>query len=349
MKRLVPIDGKGNENLYRYEPTNVIYYRQSKAGKGRFERSTGTTNLMDARKIADKFRLELLGEKKSAFSRKLCGELFPEFIKQKEIKSYNTVQSIKYSWKHLKPFIAEMLPEEILPKWWEGTYIPQKKAQTSAKRKFFNDRKWLSMFLHSCKDEGLIDSVPKLVDPDPERKAGKVFTDQEIEKLLTESEPELHLQILMAVKMAMRKGEILGLEWERVDLDKKVIHLRAEDTKIRKARSFAIAPVVLSILKNRTQVGNFVFPSPDNPDKSQKSGIYKAWVRLKTRLKIKGRFHDLRHTFLTKAFKSGKNPALICYYAGLSLEEAQKTYLHFTPEDARCIVETVGEAVGENE
>jgi integrase len=341
--KLISVDGKGNENLYRHPKTNIIYYRQYKSGKGRIERSTGTTNLNDARKIADRFRLELLGSTKAFFSRRLCGDLFPEFIKQKEILAFKTVQSIKLSWQHLKPFIKEMLPEEITPKWWEGVYIPEKRAMTKRSRKFFNDRKWLMMFLHSLKREGLLEKTPELINPDPERKAGKVYSDDEMQRLLANASGNLKLQILMASTMGMRKSEILGLAWERVDLKKRVIHLRAEDTKIRKARSFAISEPVLALLEQMdSSTSPYVFPSRVDANRASKDQINKNWQALKKSLNIKGRFHDLRHTFLTHAFKTTTNPALICFYAGLSLEEAQKTYLHFSVEDARCVADTGG-------
>lgn len=341
--KLDPIKGKGCENLFRHPESQIIYLRIFRKGKGRIEWSTKTTVLGQAKIIADKYRLEFLGEGTINRGRKLCGELFPEFIDQKRIKSSATVYSIENTWKHLEPFIGRMLPEEIDEKWWESVYIPQKRRETTQDRKFFNDRKWLSMFLLSLKRMGVIKKTPMLIDPDPEREAGKVFSDEEIAALLANADEDLQLQILMAVTMGMRKGEIMGLSWDRIDMRKRTVTLRAEDTKIRKARKFGISGVVYGRLKDRAGKGQvWLFPSPVDPTQRQRSdGNKSAWESCRNKAFVFGRFHDLRHSFLTRAFKTSANPALICHYAGLSLDEAQKTYLHFTEEDTRGVAEIV--------
>lgn len=339
--KLDPIKGKGCENLYRHPKTGVIYYRVFRKGKGRIERSTRTTVLSQAKIVADKYRLEFLGEGRIRRGRELCGELFPKWIAQKSHKSPNTIASIANSWKHLGPYIENMLPEDIDERWWEGVYIPGKRAEISEDRKFFNDRKWLSMFLLSLKRVGILQRTPLLINPDPEIQAGKVYSDDEIARLLAHAGEDLRLQILMAFTMGMRKGEILGLSWDRIDLDRKIISLRAQDTKIRKARKFGISQPVFEILRSRSR-GAWLFPSPLDPSKCQRSdGNNSSWTTCREQSGVSGRFHDLRHSFLTRAFKTSANPALICHFAGLSLEEAQRTYIHLNEEDTRVVADVV--------
>jgi integrase len=338
--KLDKIPGDANRNLFKHPVTGVIYFRQHSNNK-EITRSTKTTMLSEARKKAHEFRQELFGTVRKTQGRKLVEDLFPEWINMKKsTKAPATITSIELSWSHLKPFIGGMLPEEITPVFWESEYIPKKRAKTHRNRKFMNDRKWLSMFLIHLNNEGLLNKVPRLINPDPETKAGKVYSEDEIHKLLINAGPDLLLQILMALTMGMRSSEILFLSWDRADLKNKIIHLRAEDTKVRKARSFAISEDVYNILKDRKRVGPWVFSSPEDKNKHVlKGGNKSAWATCKEKANVRGRFHDLRHTFLTRAFKAcNSNPALICNYAGLSLEVAQKTYLHFTPEDTRSVL-----------
>ena len=347
--KLIPLKGKGNENLYRHPDTGIIYFKKFRAGKGRIEKSTKTKVLSDAKIIADQFRIKFFGEGVIRRGKRTCGELFHEWIGMNQSKSSATQESIKFSWKHLQPYIQDFLPEEVTEKFWESVYIPEKRLTHGEKRRFFNDRKWLSMFLHWLKREGIIDNVPKLRNPDPEAKAGKEYTDEEIKKLLENARPDLHLQIKMALTMAMRKTEIMKMEWSRIDMNEQVMHLFAEHTKIRKARSFAISEPVMDILKFRKKVGPFLFPSAGDPTKVQNYGVNESWQRLKRRVGVKGRFHDLRHTFLTRAFRSPDvNPALVCFYAGLSLEEAQEKYLHFKIQDTHRVAQALRESWGKN-
>jgi integrase len=48
----------------------------------------------------------------------------------------------------------------------------------------------------------------------------------------------------------MRRGEILGLTWNKVDMEKRVVKLEAQDTKPREPRKIAIYKKLLQILKS---------------------------------------------------------------------------------------------------
>jgi len=341
--KLEKILGKANAGLYRHPKTGIIYICTSKVGKGRIQKSTRTTNLTEARLTADDIKFKFLGKRNPTAGRKLNKELFADFLKTKEIKSPATYRRIKLCWRHFEYFLADAGPEDITEQWWESVYIPVKRGE-QPDRKFFNDRKTLRMYLLSLHRQGVIDRIPNLIDPDPERKSGKVFNDKEISALLAEANEDLKLQILMAVTMGMRKGEILLLALERIDAKRRIISLKAEDTKVRKARSFAISDAVWPLLEPRLRhPSGFLFPSRTGEAKPvDRGGNQTAWDGARNRAKVRGRFHDLRHTFLTKAFKTpGANAALICHYAGLSLEEAERTYLHFDVEDTRAIAKLV--------
>jgi integrase len=355
-RKLEKITARGADGLYRDVISKIIYFREYKKGRGEVKVSTRTTNVEDAKRFRDEKRRAWNQTTNKAKQTRTALELYDLWVIRAEAlnKSQATVTSMKATRNFLSSYIGTMLPDEMTAVWWETKFIPEtkflrfkterkegKKVQTQLKRttprKFYNDWKWTSSFLKQLVADGVIQKQPKLVNPDPERDPGRVFTDQEIETLLGNAQTDnLYLAILMAITMGMRRSEIFMLQADRVDLEKGMIRLRAEDTKIRKGRSFAISPDTLAGITERVQSGaKWIFPASDDPEKPvHKDGYMGAWRRLKERTGIEGRFHFLRHTFLTKAFRTkGSNAALICHYAGLSLEEAQKTYLHFTDED----------------
>jgi integrase len=341
--KLDRIAGKSNQNLYRHPVSGIIYFCLSKKGKGRIQRSTGTDSLNEARRKADDIRYEFLGLRSPRLGRKLIKELFPEWLEQKKILRPRTWARYRLSWDHLKPFIESFNPEDITKKWWETEYIPAKRRESKTYR-FFNDRKALRSFLISLKDEGVLATIPKFTNPDPVSTVGKVYSDDEISRLLENAADDLRLQILMALTMFMRKGEILLLSIDRVDRIERTVRLGSDDTKTKKPREFAISDVVWEMLRIRlSHPSGYVFPSRTGEAKPVGvSGNQSAWEGCKKRAKVRGRFHDLRHTALTKAFKvSGSNAALICFAAGLSLEEAQRTYLHFRAQDTGAVVNLV--------
>lgn len=343
------IDGTQNQYLFKPFGSNgelrdVFWLRYSRVGRGRLEESLKTNILSDARIERDKRIAEFLGTKIRWKGKALLVEdKFPEFIELKKVKSIGTQNSIRFQWVHLKEFFGGMLIDEVTNTAWLK-YVA-KKREKHPERKFFNDRKYLTMFLKWLNSEGLLDRVPKFDDVDPEVDAGAIYEDDEIETLFQCcTHQELLDQMTMAYTMFMRHAEIYTLEWTQIDWSKKTVHLPAEKTKIRKSRTFVMSEPGEVILRRRfkEKVSAWVFPHPVRPEECHgRYGTKSQWDKLREDTGIEGRFHDWRHTALTKAFKESVNPALICNYAGLSLEEAYRTYLHFTPEDTKLISKLV--------
>jgi integrase len=341
--KLIKVGGKANENLYRHPETGIIYFWMAKKGRGRVQKSTGTDVLSEARRIADEIKFEFLGQRNPRLGRKLVKELFPEWLETKQIRRPATFARYSLCWEHLQPFTDGLAPEDLNERWWESEYIPGKR-RGDKDRRFFNDRKTVRGFLIAMRRDGLIDRVPTFINPDPKSTVGKVYSDAEIRKLRANASDDLGLQIDMALSMFMRKGEILLLALERIDRKNRLIRLGSVDTKTKKARTFAISKLCWPRIEAKLgHASGFLFPSNTGENRPiDRGGNQSAWEGCKRRAEVTGRFHDLRHTALTKAFRTeGANAALICHSAGLSLEEAERTYLHFQPEDTRSIVELV--------
>lgn len=341
------IKGSQNHHLFRpFSPSgelrDAIWVRFHRTGKGRLEESLKTSHLGEARDKRDVRIAEFLGEKprlkKNVF---LVEDKFTEFLELKKGKSKGTYDSISNQWNtHLKEYFGSKLLDEVTETEWL-TYV-NKKRVSHPNRKFFNDRKYLSMFLNWVWRAGLIVKVPKLENVDPELDSGIVLTDDEVKSLLENSNDDLDLQIKMALTMGMRVGEILSMEWSQINWDKKEIFLPAYKTKIRKKREFVMSETAHTLLKERFSASNsiWVFPSPKDSSKSVGKGGNKTAFNnavINSNINPDITFHDLRHTFLTRAFKQAVNPALICTYAGLSLEEAWRTYLHFRTTDTAVV------------
>ena len=336
------VSGSQNRNLYKRGNAPSVWVRFSKAGKRRLEKSLHTANVGAARIKRDIEIAAYLNQKAEFQGAALCAERFEEWRGFMNLKSPGTIASIANQWKiHLEPYFGRMPLHEITANEWSNYVIEKRK--TDPDRKFFNDRKWLSMFLIWCNESGYIEKLPKLEDYDPTRKKGKVYKDAELDALVLHAEPDLHLQIQMAVTMGMRRGEILSLEWSQIDWDRGTIHLPAEKTKIRQERTFVMAGECATVLAERAKRGvmsRWVFPSPtgaDRPIVDNKT----AWTRCRRLAGVTGTFHHLRHTFLTRAFKTSENPMKVCTYAGLSMDEAQRTYLHLTAHDTRSVADLV--------
>jgi len=145
--------------------------------------------------------------------------------------------------------------------------------------------------------------------------------------------------------MGPRPGEVLGSRWSEFDLKKGIWNIPAERTKTRTARSIKLNPKVQDWMIERKGLGasEFVFPSKDSRGQSPVDRYNKQWTRLMDACGISREItpYYLRHTFLSecaKKVRDGKlSLVLITKYAGTSIEQFEKTYLHVEGEDTKSV------------
>ena len=132
--------------------------------------------------------------------------------------------------------------------------------------------------------------------PNPQNERDRVLGDGEWGKLYHAAKPHLKPVLLTAYQLGQRFGEIVGLTWDRVDLKRGFITLRALDTKTRTARQVPMTPDVRATLQQLAKVRSLttkhVFTYSGRP-------LQRVSRSFKTALRNAGvtdfKFHDLRH------------------------------------------------------
>ncbi|MEI7638177.1 MAG: site-specific integrase [Syntrophus sp. (in: bacteria)] len=152
----------------------------------------------------------------------------------------------------------------------------------------------------------------------------RIITPTEFANMLKDA--PLHLQniLMMAYYTGMRKGEILELTWDKVDLKKRFIYLEATDTKDEEKRSVPISDELLVTLEAIPKAihDQHVFLFKGKPIKDLRTGLRET---CKDAGVIYGRFkkdgfifHDTRHTFNTNMRKAGVQESLVMKITGHS-------------------------------
>ena len=156
----------------------------------------------------------------------------------------------------------------------------------------------------------------------------------------------------------LRRGELLGLKWEDVDLERGDLRVRRQVSRINGEvveaplktknayRTLPLAEDTVGVLKEqRKKVGNspWVFPSPNGGPISPDSVLHMLHRVLKRAGLPKVRFHDLRHTFATLALQNGVDVKTVSgmlghFSAGFTLD----TYAHITSAAQRQAAKTMG-------
>ena len=119
-------------------------------------------------------------------------------------------------------------------------------------------------------------------------------------RLLQHAGPHLHACIVAALETGMRKGEILGLQWQHVHLDNGTLSLPASITKSDESRTVVITPRLEALLHMRQLVPDGQPPLPlahvfGNAVGDRIKNIRTAWKLTCQRAGITGlHFHDLR-------------------------------------------------------
>ena len=104
--------------------------------------------------------------------------------------------------------------------------------------------------------------------------------------------------VVLAIETAMRRGEILGLRWEHIDLDKKTTFFLPM-TKNGLSRWVPLSNQAVAKLSKAPRDTDRPFPLTD-------IAFRQAWDRLRTRANISDlTFRDLRHEAISRMFDNG--------------------------------------------
>jgi len=132
----------------------------------------------------------------------------------------------------------------------------------------------------------------------------------------------------LALETAMRLGELLGLEWKNVHLNRRTVHLHT--TKNGEQRTVPLSSRAVEILMQveRSATGR-VFENWKDA-----LSFEHAWHRAVVRSGLKDlHFHDLRHEAATRLFEQGLNPMQVAAITGHKTLQMLKRYTHLRAED----------------
>ena len=151
--------------------------------------------------------------------------------------------------------------------------------------------------------------------------------------------PHLRSCVVLALNTGMRKGEILGLRWENVDLGNRLITLYNGKTT-QSDRRIPMNEIVFGLLSDLRKQTNsdFIFPSTRKKDdrfRDPKVGFMKA-MRLAKIPHL--RFHDLRHTFATRLVRVGVDLVTVQHLMGHSTISMTTRYAHSLADDKMAAV-----------
>ncbi|MGL4176368.1 MAG: tyrosine-type recombinase/integrase [Dermatophilaceae bacterium] len=227
----------------------------------------------------------------------------------------------------------------------------------------------------AVRDELVARNVAKLVQvPGRTEEVGRSLVPEEARRLLDAAASDrLHALFVLAVYLGLRRGELLGLRWEDVDLDggtlRVVQTLQRVDGRIQvlppktrySRRTVPLPAPVVDALRShqvaqrkerlargaRWHDSGLVFTSrvgtPIEPD-----NLRRSWYRVRAVLdEPLPRFHDLRHTCVTLLLTEGVPPHIVQQVVGhSSIDVTMSIYAHTSLDEKRKALRMLGERLG---
>ena len=166
----------------------------------------------------------------------------------------------------------------------------------------------------------------------------RYLTQLEIDRLLKELNGMVKAIVVTALNTGMRKGELLNLKWEDVDLFND--YLIVEYSKNGESRKIPINDMLKQELMNLPRYGDFVFSKENgdsygNPRKAFKSALKRAQIE-------NFRFHDLRHSFSSLLAMSGVPLRTIADLLGHKTIQMTMRYSHLSQGHLKEAVNLIG-------
>lgn len=132
------------------------------------------------------------------------------------------------------------------------------------------------------------------------------------------------LLVRFAIETCMRRGELVQMKWQHVNFERSL--LRIPTTKTDVPRTIPLSTAAVEILRTLPYQDGLVWKMSGDWVSSQ----FKKACRLAGLEDV--RFHDLRHTGLTRLAERGWNPLELSVVSGHRSLSMLKRYSHIRPE-----------------
>lgn len=248
---------------------------------------------------------------------------------------------------HIKPTIGKIKLARLRADHLQNLYS-QKVNEGLSKRSVQQMHAIIHKALKQAMKWGLVArNVSDLVEaPKPEKRVPKTLSSEKVNELFRILKGDrLYPLYVVAIATGMREGELLGLMWEDVDLEKGIIHVRRTaqtlagkgvvitETKTNQSRrSIPLPQFAIEALKEQPKECELVFPTSNCTPISARN-LLRHWYLVREKIDEPNmRFHDLRHTSATLLLKAGIHPKVVQERLGHSrISMTLDTYSHVIP------------------
>ena len=213
----------------------------------------------------------------------------------------------------------------------------------------------LSRIYNAAEDRGLIPEASnpcRLVVKNRERRRERFLTDEELRRLgrvLDEAETRtgVSAHAVAAIRLLLltgcRKGEILSLRWEEVDLEAR--ELRLHDSKTG-PRTISLSQEAAGVLAAIPRIEGNPYVIPGKVEGKHLRNLNDPWEIVCERAKLKDlRIHDCRHSYASRALALGESLPMIGRLLGHTQVETTARYAHLAKDSVHGSALRISESI----
>ena len=200
------------------------------------------------------------------------------------------------------------------------------------------------VFNYGIREYDLPDNPTRYIRSLPEKKGRtRYLSDNERKRLFKACRAskwnKLYLLVLMAITTGARRGELLNLCWNNIDIGKQTAYVLTSKNGEPKVLPLTNS-VIEELQKFNRNDSSLIFCSEINPSKPY--FFFKQWKRVREEAElVEFRFHDLRHTTASYLAQNGATLLEIADVLGHKQIEVTKRYAHLCIEHKSSLINRV--------
>lgn len=288
------------------------------------------------------------------------GELATVFLADYKVRQPNSATFAHHALGHVSRLLGDLMAVDVTDR--VVVRYQTDRLKENAASKTINDEVGFLLRVLPVAQAGAIRAqlrTQKQLKLKSKKRVGKAYSPEEKADLIlavrkAPRSKAVHMATMLALHAGMRDKEIRTLPWDRLDLSNRMLTVGESKTDAGAGRTIPLNEDLFGSLVEYAkwytarfgtiQPGWYVFPFgkplPKDPRRPQTS-LKTAWRSARTRAKVEGRFHDIRHTFVTDLAESGAGDEVIRDMAGHVSKDMLKHYSHIRTEAKRRAVEAL--------
>jgi integrase len=209
-------------------------------GGRRFRHSLGVDNRADADRRLSQFIAARNAASSVGRNKLTVEDAWSGYVKS--LGSKPSAVTAAFQWKAIKPTFADRNAESLTEDDC-NLYVAERRKAGRSDSTIWSELSRLRSSLKWAEKKGLIDKAPFIWKPAPSPPRDKRMTREQVKAFIAACEfPHVKMFAILAATTGARREAILSLKWDRVDLDRGLIHY-ADPTVAETKKGRATAPV----------------------------------------------------------------------------------------------------------